>query len=90
MDSGFGDEDDYNVYSEPWRKSESINAVYRPSRDLDKDNYGDDLESLTKTNRSVFVYACYHFASFSTNCLQSIPLILNWHPIVLLCNADKA
>lgn len=55
MDSGFGDDETYNVYSEPWRSGKSLNQnLYRPSRNVDKDVYGDDLEKLVKnTNRFV-------------------------------------
>lgn len=52
MDSGFGEEDSYNVYDRPWREANSIaNHVYRPSRNIDKDVYGDDLDRIVKTNR---------------------------------------
>ena len=51
MDSGFGEEDAYNVYDQAWRKTDSASSVYRPSKNLDKDTYGDDIESLMKTNR---------------------------------------
>ncbi|XP_046434731.1 puff-specific protein Bx42 [Neodiprion virginianus] len=54
MDSGYGHEDEYNVYDKPWRDSSSIGShIYRPSKNIDKDNYGDDLEKLVKTNRFV-------------------------------------
>lgn len=52
MDSGFGEEDSYNVYDQPWRKTDAVSSMYRPSKNIDKDNYGDDIESLIKTNRS--------------------------------------
>jgi hypothetical protein len=52
MDSGYGDEESYNVYDKPWRESGNLGAhIYRPSRNLDKDVYGDDLDKLIKTNR---------------------------------------
>lgn len=53
MDSGFGEEDSYNVYDQPWRKTDAVSSMYRPSKNIDKDNYGDDIESLIKTNRFV-------------------------------------
>lgn len=54
MDSGYGDEESYNVYDKPWRESGSLGQhIYRPSRNLDKDVYGDDLDKLIKTNRFV-------------------------------------
>lgn len=49
MSSGFGEDDGYNVYDQPWRKDTS--SVYRPSKNLDKDLHGDELESLIKTKR---------------------------------------
>ncbi|XP_075212329.1 puff-specific protein Bx42 [Lycorma delicatula] len=54
MDSGYGDDESYNVYDKPWRDSSSLGQhLYRPSRNVDKDVYGDDLEKLIKTNRFV-------------------------------------
>lgn len=54
MDSGFGDEEAYTVYDRPWRTNQSVGqSIYRPSRNVDKDIYGDDLEKLIKTNRFV-------------------------------------
>jgi len=54
MDSGYGDEESYNVYDKPWREGGSLGQhIYRPSRNLDKDVYGDDLDKLIKTNRFV-------------------------------------
>ena len=54
MDSGFGEEDAYNVYDQPWRKTDAVSSMYRPSKNLDKDNYGDDIETLMKTNKYVY------------------------------------
>lgn len=53
LDSGFGGEDDvYNVYDKAWRREGSTaNAIYRPSKNVDRDVYGDDLEKLVQTNR---------------------------------------
>ena len=54
MTSGFGEEDGYNVYDKPWREGGSAaNAVYKPSKNLDKDLYGDDVEKIVKTSRFV-------------------------------------
>ncbi|KAB0800325.1 hypothetical protein PPYR_06065 [Photinus pyralis] len=51
---GYGDDDAYNVYDKPWREGGSMaNHLYRPSRNVDKDVYGEDLEKLVKTNRFV-------------------------------------
>lgn len=54
MDSGFGEEDSYNVYDKPWRSNQTVSQnIYRPSRNVDKDVYGDDLDKLIKTSRFV-------------------------------------
>lgn len=42
MDSGFGDDEAYNVYDRPWREASSMAShIYRPSKNLNAD------ESLT-------------------------------------------
>lgn len=51
MDSGFGDDEAYNVYDQPWRKTDASSNIYRPSKNFDKDLYGDDIESLIKTKK---------------------------------------
>jgi SNW domain-containing protein 1 len=53
LDSGFSAEDDvYSVYDKPWRRGEGAGqAIYRPSKNIDKDVYGDDIEELIKKNR---------------------------------------
>ncbi|XP_068256310.1 SNW domain-containing protein 1 [Nyctibius grandis] len=56
MDSGFagGEDEIYNVYDQPWRSGKDMaQNIYRPSKNLDKDMYGDDLEARIKTNRFV-------------------------------------
>ncbi|KAL1124649.1 hypothetical protein AAG570_001273, partial [Ranatra chinensis] len=54
MDSGYGDDEAYNVYDKPWRDANSLAThIYRPSRNIDKDVYGDDLDKIIKTNRFV-------------------------------------
>ncbi|KAB0388010.1 hypothetical protein FD755_002966, partial [Muntiacus reevesi] len=56
MDSGFADGEDeiYNVYDQAWRSgNDMVQNIYRPSKNLDKDMYGDDLEARIKTNRFV-------------------------------------
>ncbi|KAI8785029.1 SNW domain-containing protein 1 [Biomphalaria glabrata] len=54
MDSGFGDDEAYNVYDRPWREEGTISkTIYRPSKNLDNDLYGDDLEAIMKTKRFV-------------------------------------
>lgn len=53
LDSGYGLEDDtYNVYDKPWRAAGGAGqAIYRPSKNMDKDIYGDDVEKLINTSR---------------------------------------
>ncbi|ELW48101.1 SNW domain-containing protein 1 [Tupaia chinensis] len=56
MDSGFagGEDEIYNVYDQAWRRGKDMaQNIYRPSTNLDKDMYGDDLEARIKTNRFV-------------------------------------
>ena len=52
MDSGFGDEDSYNVYSKPLFHASSANALYRPKKG-DTDNYGgeEDYNKLMDTSK---------------------------------------
>ncbi|XP_069494013.1 SNW domain-containing protein 1 isoform X1 [Ambystoma mexicanum] len=56
MDSGFagGEDEVYNVYDQPWRGGKEVaQNIYRPSKNADKDMYGDDLDTLMKTSRFV-------------------------------------
>ncbi|XP_037029262.1 puff-specific protein Bx42 [Bradysia coprophila] len=54
MDSGYGDDDVYNVYDKPWREAGSLGQhLYRPSKAIDNEAYGADLEKLVSTNRFV-------------------------------------
>uniref|UniRef100_A0A2M4A9V5 Putative mrna splicing factor/ chromatin binding snw family nuclear protein n=1 Tax=Anopheles triannulatus TaxID=58253 RepID=A0A2M4A9V5_9DIPT len=54
MDSGYGDDEAYNVYDKPWREAGTLGQhIYRPSKALDNDNYGADLEKIVNTNRFV-------------------------------------
>jgi len=58
MDSGFagGEDEVYNVYDKPWRQDKDLAGnLYRPSKNLEKDVYGDDLDKLIKANRCVTV-----------------------------------
>lgn len=49
---GYGDDESYNVYDKPWRDGANLaKHLYRPSRNVDKDVYGEDLEKLVKTDR---------------------------------------
>ena len=61
MDSGYGDDSSYNVYDKPWRGGASIGQhIYRPSKNVDKDIYGDDIDKIIKTNR-YFYYSINFF-----------------------------
>jgi SNW domain-containing protein 1 len=56
LDSGFqgGEDDMYTVYDKPWRQGGgAADKIYRPSRNVDKELYGDDVEKLIKTNKYV-------------------------------------
>ncbi|CAB3363190.1 Hypothetical predicted protein [Cloeon dipterum] len=54
MDSGYGDDEAYNVYDKPWRDGSNVGQhIYRPSKNVDKDIYGDDLEKLMSNKRFV-------------------------------------
>jgi len=40
MDSGFGDDEAYNVYDKPWRSDkDAASHIYRPSRNKDNDTH---------------------------------------------------
>lgn len=54
LDSGGIDDETYSAYDKPWRAQDSIQQhIYRPSKNLDKDLYGDDLDKIINTNRFV-------------------------------------
>lgn len=54
MDSGFGDDESYTVYDKPWRTTEGMaGSLYRPTKNVDKDIYGEDLDKLISTSRFV-------------------------------------
>ncbi|KAH8421121.1 hypothetical protein KR222_004152 [Zaprionus bogoriensis] len=54
MDSGYGDDEAYNVYDKPWRDSNTLGAhIYRPTKQADSDNYGGDLDAIVNTKRFV-------------------------------------
>ena len=85
MDSGFGDDEAYNVYDKPWRSDkDAASHIYRPSRNKDNDTYGDDLDELIKTNRlDVFLKA------FSWLVLCSFAWLFNDIAIVLCLYSHK-
>ncbi|XP_055679841.1 puff-specific protein Bx42 [Lutzomyia longipalpis] len=54
MDSGYGDDEAYNVYDKPWREAGGLGShLYRPSKSIDQDAYGADLERIVNTSRFV-------------------------------------
>ena len=54
IDSGAMDEDTYNPYDKAWRATDNMQQhIYRPSKNLDKDVYGEDLDKVLSTNRFV-------------------------------------
>ncbi|KAM3957198.1 LOW QUALITY PROTEIN: puff-specific protein Bx42-like [Aphomia sociella] len=72
MDSGYGDDEAYNVYDKPWRNQDSVGAhIYRPSRHADKDNYGGDIDSIVNQRRFV---ADKEFAGTSSTNTRSGPV----------------
>ncbi|XP_055844207.1 puff-specific protein Bx42 isoform X2 [Episyrphus balteatus] len=54
MDSGFADDEAYNVYDKPWRDSTSLAShLHRPKKDMDSDTYGMEYNKLIATNKFV-------------------------------------
>uniref|UniRef100_H3CWE6 SNW domain-containing protein 1 n=1 Tax=Tetraodon nigroviridis TaxID=99883 RepID=H3CWE6_TETNG len=56
MDSGFagGEDESYNVYDQPFRGGRDMASnIYRPSKNIDKDAYADDFDTLMQNNRFV-------------------------------------
>ncbi|KAG7295262.1 Puff-specific protein Bx42 [Plutella xylostella] len=44
LDSGYGDDEAYNVYSAPWRNQDGVGAhIYRPTRAADNEHYSRDM-----------------------------------------------
>lgn len=71
MDTGFGDEESYNVYDRPWRETGSLGSnLYRPTRAAETE-YGADLETLISTNRFV---PDRGFSGADTNASRSGPV----------------
>ncbi|KAK6753022.1 hypothetical protein RB195_012557 [Necator americanus] len=54
LDSGAMDDETYNPYDKAWRGTDSVQQhIYRPSKNIDKDVYGDDLDKIINTQRFV-------------------------------------
>ncbi|XP_045781121.1 puff-specific protein Bx42 [Maniola jurtina] len=72
MDSGYADDEAYNVYDKPWRNQDGVGAhIYRPTRNADKDNYGGDIDTIASTKRFV---ADKGFAGTSSSNTRSGPV----------------
>lgn len=64
MDSGYagGEDELYNVYDQPFRGGRDMaQNLYRPSKNADKDMYGDDLDTLMQNNRYEETYQAFIF-----------------------------
>lgn len=49
LDTGFGDDDDYNVYSEPWRSGAELKqTIYRPRKNQEATDDLDEVVNSTK------------------------------------------
>ncbi|KRZ09776.1 SNW domain-containing protein 1 [Trichinella zimbabwensis] len=55
LDAGGGlDDETYSAYDKPWRAAETTaQSIYRPSKNLDNEIYGTDLDRIISTNRFV-------------------------------------
>lgn len=54
LDSGGIDDETYAAYDKPWRPQDNIQQhIYRPSKNIDSNIYGEDLDKIIKTNRFV-------------------------------------
>ncbi|KRX66872.1 SNW domain-containing protein 1, partial [Trichinella sp. T9] len=55
LDAGGGlDDETYSAYDKPWRAAETTaQSIYRPSKNLDSEIYGTDLDRIISTNRFV-------------------------------------
>lgn len=65
MDSGFagGEDETYNVYDQPFRGGRDMASnIYRPSKNIDKDAYSDDFDTIMHNNRyCALLWLCYFF-----------------------------
>lgn len=92
MDSGFGggEDESYNVYDQPFRGSRDMASnIYRPSRNVDKDAYKDDFDTLMQNNRYAGVTQVLNRSKFQRkyddlyNVLNmSLSLGLRWHSLL--------
>ncbi|XP_045508055.1 puff-specific protein Bx42 [Colias croceus] len=77
MDSGYGDDEAYNVYDKAWRSDAVASHIYRPTRNADTENYGGDLDALANTRRFV---ADKEFAGTSSTNTRSGPVQFEKNP----------
>lgn len=53
LESGFGNDDAYNVYDKAWRKDQGLSSqLYRPRGERET---AEDIDSMIKTRRWVFL-----------------------------------
>lgn len=85
MDSGFagGEDETYNVYDQPFRGGRDMASnIYRPSKNIEKDTYTDDFETLMQNNRCCgLLFFC--FVKFLTHLLYEY-CYLNIYMIISL------
>ncbi|XP_038217224.1 puff-specific protein Bx42 isoform X2 [Zerene cesonia] len=77
MDSGYGDDEAYNVYDAAWRSGAVGAHIYRPSRGADADAHGAGLDALANTRRFV---ADKEFAGTSSANTRSGPVQFEKNP----------
>ncbi|KAK0395172.1 hypothetical protein QR680_001155 [Steinernema hermaphroditum] len=54
LDSGGIDDETHSVYDKPWRPQDNVQQhIYRPSKNIDKDIYGSDLDAIISANKFV-------------------------------------
>ena len=54
MNSGFVDDDAFNVYDKPWQSSKNVvKNIYQPSKNIDEEVYGVDVSKITNDQRFV-------------------------------------
>jgi len=54
LDSGGINDETYTAYDKPWRPQDNVQQhIYRPSKNIDSNIYGEDLDRIISTNRFV-------------------------------------
>lgn len=75
MDSGFagGDDETYNVYTQPFHGGRDMASnIYRPSKNIDKDAYTDDFDTLMQNNRYCWLLQRDVFSTFNDDIMSHI------------------